>query len=637
MRSRRLIALLLPLPIYCVGANRIPASKLLDQMIHRSTLAQTGAKPFYLKATITDKNDPKSEFNGTVEEYWLSPTKFRRTIKLRDFSQTHIVNGDSIYEDNTGDYLPYFDEMLANEIVDPLPKESVDFVSQLGLMGAEPGSGMGQCMAEKYFNDADGQEKRVLLAYDCKTGLLIYLESPTCCYGVMTDYRKFHDKMIAYATKDDQVNIKVESLRDLDAPDESLFAISTPTPPAQRMITETVLESQARALIAEKSEIQWPTGTKSKEKAMRVDILIGRDGKVKDAKTYSPVDNATEDAALAAIRKWKFQPQSVAGVPAQIETDLLIPFPPEFLSKDPSQPEVRPIFDGMRAVNDLRVDGAPAFHLKASFHSEDGHTQGTYEETWISPKRWRREVHVNDTSILEVNTGDAFYRVFPGKYAAKFADDVVGSISFNLPGDNGADLHDSDWSTANTNFGNVPMLRLANGYINPQGNPDPVAVVYYIDEKTKCIRGRYRYSTVTVFNDLQPFTGKTVARKLTLLGTSAGKVEITIDALGAATNVDDSLFTVPGAKPLYTAAEQDQKFTQPRLIHREELSILGFRGKLSCDVKVDEHGHVRDVEVAGITDQSVIKSVRASIMSWEYEPATINGHPSLGFTHVNVE
>jgi hypothetical protein len=41
-------------------------SKLLDQMIHHSTLAEPGAKPFYLKATITDKDDAKSEFNGTV-------------------------------------------------------------------------------------------------------------------------------------------------------------------------------------------------------------------------------------------------------------------------------------------------------------------------------------------------------------------------------------------------------------------------------------------------------------------------------------------------------------------------------------------------------------------------------------------
>ena len=44
---------------------------------------------------------------------------------IRDFSQTRIVNGDRIYEENNGDYLPVTSEMLANEIVDPLPPSAV--------------------------------------------------------------------------------------------------------------------------------------------------------------------------------------------------------------------------------------------------------------------------------------------------------------------------------------------------------------------------------------------------------------------------------------------------------------------------------------------------------------------------------
>ena len=39
---------------------------------------------------------------------------------------------------------------------------------------------------------------------------------------------------------------------------------------------------------------------------MTVNIVIGRDGRVKEAQTYSPVENAIEDAALTAVRKWMF-------------------------------------------------------------------------------------------------------------------------------------------------------------------------------------------------------------------------------------------------------------------------------------------------------------------------------------------
>ena len=327
MPARVLVFLFLS-ELAVASANKIPASKLLDEMIHRSTLAEPGGKPFYLKATITDRDDAKSEFNGTVEEYWVSPTKWRRVIKLRDFSQTRIVNGEAVYEDNNGDYFPLHDEMLANEIVDPLPKSAVELIKKLDLAGPEPGSGEGQCMAEKYFNDAEGKETRVLLAYNCKTGLLIYLWSPSCCYGVMTDYRKFHDKRVAFATKDDPINIRVDTLRDLDNPDETLFAISQPTPLDKRVATEKLSETEARKLITEKGDIQWPNiNRKPGDQAMSVNLVIGRDGRVKEAWSYSPIDNATEEAALSAIRKWTFIPQRVDGIPAQVETTLIIPFP----------------------------------------------------------------------------------------------------------------------------------------------------------------------------------------------------------------------------------------------------------------------------------------------------------------------
>ena len=272
--------------------------------------------------------------------------------------------------------------------------------------------------------------------------------------------------------------------------------------------------------------------------------------------------------------------------------------------------------------------------MKASFHLEDGRTKGTYEETWVSSKKWRKEVKMKDGSVVEVRTEDAFYRTFPGTFAPRLADDVIDSLSFSMPGENGGDLHEPDWSTVNTKLGSLPVARLANGYISPQGKPDALTVMYFVEDQTKFIRGRYHYSILTIFNDLQAFGGKTVGRKLTTLG--GDKMEITIDSLEPAVNVSDSLFSIPGVKPLYTSGEEDERFTQPRLIYTEKLSMPGWRGRVTCGVKIDEHGHVRDVDVKGTTDESVIEPIRAALMNWEYQPATINGHPSLGFVQVDV-
>jgi TonB family protein len=122
------------------------------------------------------------------------------------------------------------------------------------------------------------------------------------------------------------------------------------------------------------------------DKSMTVNVLIGREGRVKQAKTYSPVDSEVEDAALTAATKWTFQPQTVDGVPAQISTSFTLPFPPDYQKVDASQPDARPMFDRMRTAGDLRLEGAPAFHMKANFHSEDGSAKAPMKRLGFRPR-----------------------------------------------------------------------------------------------------------------------------------------------------------------------------------------------------------------------------------------------------------
>jgi hypothetical protein len=61
--------------------------------------------------------------------------------------------------------IPLHDEMLASEIHRPTaPKSAVDLMNKLERSSSwqrSPDPGQGQCMAEKYLNDAEGRETRV--------------------------------------------------------------------------------------------------------------------------------------------------------------------------------------------------------------------------------------------------------------------------------------------------------------------------------------------------------------------------------------------------------------------------------------------------------------------------------------------
>jgi hypothetical protein len=87
--------------------------------IVQGTLIAPGSVPFHLKATITAGSDPSSV--ATVEMDWDAPTRWRRTIDSREFSQTLIVNGDKVFEANTGNYFPLGLRTLVTAMVDPKP------------------------------------------------------------------------------------------------------------------------------------------------------------------------------------------------------------------------------------------------------------------------------------------------------------------------------------------------------------------------------------------------------------------------------------------------------------------------------------------------------------------------------------
>src|SRR5690349_1148112 len=91
-----------------------------EQAITLGQITIPGSTPFHLKAQIADAHDP-AKYKAEVEEYWVSPEKWRRTIHSPDFSQTLIVTGDKLSEQDTGDYYPFWLRDLVTAMFDPLP------------------------------------------------------------------------------------------------------------------------------------------------------------------------------------------------------------------------------------------------------------------------------------------------------------------------------------------------------------------------------------------------------------------------------------------------------------------------------------------------------------------------------------
>ena len=93
---------------------------LADQALRQSQPSYPGSRPFQLEANIVETTNPRSAYRARIEEFWVSPGKYRRVIEAPEFAQTLVVNGDQVYEKNTGDYYPWWLQGLVTAIFDPL-------------------------------------------------------------------------------------------------------------------------------------------------------------------------------------------------------------------------------------------------------------------------------------------------------------------------------------------------------------------------------------------------------------------------------------------------------------------------------------------------------------------------------------
>ncbi|MGA2966991.1 MAG: hypothetical protein ABSD64_12325 [Terriglobales bacterium] len=84
-----------------------------------SQLTGPGSRPFHLKANVVEAtNFENDSYKAEIEEYWLTPDKWRRIVRIEGFSSDLVVNGDKQSDSVSGDYYPNWLRTLVNAIFD---------------------------------------------------------------------------------------------------------------------------------------------------------------------------------------------------------------------------------------------------------------------------------------------------------------------------------------------------------------------------------------------------------------------------------------------------------------------------------------------------------------------------------------
>jgi Gram-negative bacterial TonB protein C-terminal len=329
-----ILACMLSIPALAKDGDKVALAEIAERAVQQSKLTLPGSKPFHLQAEIVESTNPKSDYKAKVEEYWVSPQKWRRVIESPEFSQVLIVNGDQISERDTGDYLPWWLNDLITAMTDPLPM--LDKLKQTDSEIAKPhGSEHSTSCA-----DLRGTNDWSVFCFEGSHGLLA--SAVTRGYEAdFQDFKSFGDKRVPRLLLIDPesgttIEARITELTELRKIDETLFAVSQATPPREQIKSVKVDEALIRSLALNSTEIVWPP-VKDGVINGRCAVYLSADrlGHVREVWPGGCDNAGLDDSLREMVGKWQLKPFTENGAAVQIEALVTFAFATKILNKRP--------------------------------------------------------------------------------------------------------------------------------------------------------------------------------------------------------------------------------------------------------------------------------------------------------------
>jgi hypothetical protein len=304
----------------------VVADSLADlpkKAVERSQLTSPGSQPFILKARVFEATNPSNEeYKAEIEEHWVAPDKWRRTVKTSDFSQTLIVNGDKTSEQITGDYDPNWLRTIVAAIVEPgTALQGVDLSSS----SDNPVIGGSQtCRRFTAMTGIAPVSNKVFLSYCFEDGLLESIRTPGYDASYK-NYKNFSGKRVArtigeYIEPGTELEAKVEQLTELKSPDESEFTVLQANVPLQ---TIRITEASLRGLALNAPDIVWPTVRSGADKGtLSLYVSLDRGGHVREIYELNSSNPGVSDVVREQVMKWQFKGATNQGSAVQVESIL---------------------------------------------------------------------------------------------------------------------------------------------------------------------------------------------------------------------------------------------------------------------------------------------------------------------------
>ena len=268
----------------------------------------------------------------------------------------------------------------------------------------------------------------------------------------------------------------------------------------------------------------------------------------------------------------------------------------------------------------LREQGAAPFHLHASFRAYPGMEvqakeivtgEGTYDEVWLAPHRWRREVSLASYHAVEVQSGSDRWMQASSDYEPSRVLMLMEALLDPVP----RNLVDPElneiplgWKVEHRAAGDLAFVRIGRTWTT---SLRPFVFAYLLLPNGMLVQSD-QAGLVTGWQDEVNFHGRAVPQRITV---GAGQRPLlTVDvAIADDGDVSESMFVLPGpvAEPGMTLRPVQRFETHgPELLEGEYSYVGGSAPPFVMRQIIDRHGTGRELEVIAAPEHADLSGLR---------------------------
>lgn len=328
-----------------IRRTSVPMGDALTKALAKSALLGSHPKPFHIRVVVSEPENSQSPYQGTIEEWWISPSQWRREVTDDDgMRQTIVVVNGKRTEQDQGDYFPLWLRNFVTAIINPVPSAAAWTASGASIEQITlPNGAKSDACARAKSKIGTGNRATDAFSNVCfdGEGKLKFVGGPR--YSMeFNDFRGFGKKQIALEYVSDpepgtRLVGKVVQLEDESkaANQQALF-----TPLAandDNFHSVTVSSEQMEQLTEENPFINWPSVPDGKTSGhLAIYISVDRNGRVREAWPLNSDNARLDDAARDQVRHWKLRPaadqqgkrvQVDGGLGFQFQSKIENPFP----------------------------------------------------------------------------------------------------------------------------------------------------------------------------------------------------------------------------------------------------------------------------------------------------------------------